>query len=269
MNWLIACAVIVAAVVIGAGVSAQIRRFLSRPSGPEGVRSFAEPAGTLAFTAVLTAGLIAALGQIAPNSLDSLPEDVIAFIPKLLTAMLFLLVGNAATTLVTTAIGSSLLKASGKPQHQITRLVRGVLLGVFAVLSVSQLGVNTKIVDTIVSAVAFGTAGAVALLTAVGGRYLAEQIAAGRYLRRILRPGDLIRGDLIPTGIVQSLHGGSVLMTPSNIGTGNGGDDGSDGSNGSNGSDGNTALTTTFLHIPNATLLGTILEVTRTVTPEN
>ena len=164
MNWLIACAVIVASIVVGSALSAQTRRLLSRPKASDSLRSFGPPAGTLVFTAVLTVGLIAALGQIAPDALETLPADVVAFIPKLLTALLFLLIGNAAATLVTSAVGSSLLKATGKPQHQVTRLLRGLLLGVFVVLSVSQLGVNTKIVDTIVSAIAFGTAGALALL---------------------------------------------------------------------------------------------------------
>jgi hypothetical protein len=245
MKWLIAIGVLVGALVLASFVSAVVRKFVARPKNSEQIRSFAQPAGSLTFSIVSTIGLIGALGFVAPDALADLPKGVVSFLPRGLLFVLLIVVGGAVATLVSAALGSSLLRATGKPQHQLTRLVKSVLTGVFAILAVSQLGVNTRIVDMLVAGIIFSLALSTALLTAFGGRSLAGEIAAGRYLKRVLQVGDSLETNRDTTGTVQSLHGASVVLQTSELAFGQNSD------------------TTTFVHVPNTELLSSVMKVTR------
>jgi hypothetical protein len=245
MKWLIAIGVLLGALAIGTFVSSFVRRMVVKPSNSEQLRSLAQPAASLTFSVLSTIGLVIALGFVAPDALADLPKDAVAFIPKALLFVLFIVIGGAVATLVSTAVGSSVLRATGKPQHQLTRLVKSLLTGVFAVLAVSQLGVNTRIVDMIVAGLVFCIAVSVALLTAMGGRVLAGELAAGRYLRRVLQVGDALDTDRNTTGVVQAMHGASVVLSTSEPAFGQ------------------SSETTTFLHVPNTELLNSVMKVTR------
>jgi hypothetical protein len=245
MKWLIAVGVLLGAVAIGTFVSGFVRRFVAKPSNSEQLRSLSQPASSLTFSILSTVGLVVALGIVAPDALADLPKDVVAFLPKALLFVLLIVIGGAVATLVSTAVGSSVLRATGKPQHQLTRLVKSALTGVFGILAVSQLGVNTRIVDMLVAGIVFCIAVSVALLTALGGRELAGEIAAGRYLRRVLKVGDALETDRNTIGVVQSLHGASVMLTTSEPAFGQ------------------SSETTTFVHVPNTELLSSVMKVTR------
>ena len=113
--------------------------------------------------------------------------------------------------MVANAIGSSLLRATGKPQPSLTRIIRAAVLAVISILAVSQLGVNTKIIDTLVEAVVFGVAGAMVLLVGLGGRTVAGEVAAGRYVRKLLKPGDrVVCGEI--RGTVVHVHAVTVEL---------------------------------------------------------
>lgn len=211
MRWLIAGAVLVAALIIATVVSGLVRRFIDKPSRQEQRRQLAEPASRFVYSALVAAGLVAALGIASPESLRPLPTNLVAFLPRLLIAGLLLLLGGTIATMVANAIGSSLLRATGKPQPSLTRVIRASVLGVISILAISQLGVNTKIIDTIVEAVAFGVAGAMVLLVGLGGRGVAGEVAAGRYVRKLVKPGDrVVCGEV--KGTVVHVHAVTVEL---------------------------------------------------------
>lgn len=248
MKWLIGCGVLVGALAVATFLSGLVRRLVNRPSNSEQLRSFTQPAGSLTFSLIGSAGLMGALGVVAPDALADLPKSLVAFLPRGLLFVLLLVMGGAIATLVSTAVGTSMLRATGKPQHQIVRLVKGSLTGVFAILAVSQLGVNTRIVDMLVAGLIFCAALSIALITALGSRAIAGEIAAGRYLKRILQVGDAVETDRNTVGTIQALHGASVMLK-------------SDAS-----AFGQNSETTTFVHVPNTELLGSVMKVTRRTT---
>lgn len=192
MRWLIAAAVLIVSIGIGSFAGARVRRFLSNPARSERHHELANPAGSFVFSMLLATGLVIALGIGSPESLDPLPGDLIAFLPKVLVAGLMLLAGTTAGQLVGNALGRTLLRATGRPQPQIVRLIRAAITGAAAILAVSQLGINTRIVDMIVAGLVFSLAGSITLLTGLGGRDVAKELAAGRYVARILSAGDHI-----------------------------------------------------------------------------
>jgi hypothetical protein len=224
MRWLIALGVVIAGVLVASFVSARVRSILSKPSRSDKIRDLAEPLASIVFPIVLGGFVIVALGIGDPESLATLPKSVVAFVPKLLIAVLFVLGGGAVATLASNTVGAAVLKATGSPQPQIARLVRTVVSGIFTLLAIGQIGIDTKIVDLITMGVVGSISLAVALLTGFGGRATAGEVAAGRFLSKIVRKGDLIHTEAVPECpqpmLVQKLHGSMVeIALPNEPGT--------------------------------------------------
>jgi hypothetical protein len=214
MRWLIALAVVIAGVLIASFVSARVRVVLSKPSRPEKIRELSEPLASVVFPIIFGGFVIVALGIGDPESLATLPKSIVAFVPKLLIAVLFILGGGAVATLASNTVGAAVLKATGSPQPQIARLVRTVVSGIFTLLAVGQIGIDTKIVDLITMGVIGSISIAIALLTGLGGRDTAAEVAAGRFLAKIVRKGDRIQTDSLPAFpqplLVHKLHGAMI-----------------------------------------------------------
>jgi hypothetical protein len=224
MRWLIALGVVVAGVLVGSFVSARVRSILSKPSRSEKIRDLAEPLASIVFPIVFGGFVIVALGIGDPDSLATLPKSIVAFVPKLLIAVLFVLGGGAVATLASNTVGAAVLKATGSPQPQIARLVRTIVSGIFTLLAVGQIGIDTKIVDMITMGVIGSISLAVALLTGLGGRATAGEVAAGRFLAKIVRKGDLIQTDAMSDFsqplLVHKLHGAMIeIALPDEPGT--------------------------------------------------
>ena len=62
-----------------------------------------------------------------------------------------------------------------------------------AIIAAGQTGIDTVVVNIAVAAMLFGVALSLALLTGLGGRQVAGELAAGRAWRSSLRSGDRIR----------------------------------------------------------------------------
>jgi hypothetical protein len=211
VRWIIAGAAMVLTFVLAPILGALIRRLMARPSGKDRSRTLAEPAAKFVSTMVVTAGLIVIIGVLSPDSLEPFPTKIVEFIPRLLVAILLVLVGGTFAGLASNLVGLATLKATGRPQTGLIRLTRTAMMGLISLLAVSQLGVNTTILDTLTQAVLFSTTAAVALLAVVGGRELASEVSAGRYVRRIVKPGDRIDSDACG-GVVQAIHAATIEL---------------------------------------------------------
>ncbi len=184
---------------------------LNKPDRSEKQKSLAAPAGRMFSTLLITFGLIVAIGVLSPDSLKPFPTKIIEFAPRLLIAILLLLLGSTVSTLAANVVGLAMVRSTGKPQPAIVRLTRAIVMFFIAMLAVGQLGVNTQVLDTVTQAVVFCTVAMVALLGVFGGRELATQISAGRYLRRIVQPGDYLDAGAAQ-GIVKALHAATVEL---------------------------------------------------------
>ncbi len=244
MHWLIALGVVVGGFIVGGAVSAFVRRNLEKPTRDERLKNLAGPISTLAFGLLVSLALVVALGIGDPDSLKPLPHSLIAFVPRLIIAALFAIGGTAVSSLAANAVAMSFMKATGKPQPQIGRVVRIVVVAIFSILAVSQLGINTKVVDLLVTGVIGSLALSFALITGVGSRHVAADVAAGRYLRRVLQKGDLVQASLPDaqtplSATVVSVHGATVEMGSTTEGK------------------------TVILHVPNSMLLRSVFRIER------
>jgi hypothetical protein len=242
MRWLIALGVVIGTAIVASFVSGIVRKQLSKASRSEKVQAIAAPLASVLLAILFGLGIVIALGIGDPASLKPLPKNIVSFIPKLMISVLFMLMGGAVATLVSNAVATSMLKATGRPQPQLARLIRSVVTAIFVLLAIGQLGIDTKIVDQITTGTITALALTFALLGGLGGRHVAADVAAGRYLKRVVRPGDTIESEVVnlqPSGIVKKLHGATVEITIS----------------------GDEHAT---LHVPNSLLLSKSIKVTRT-----
>ncbi len=192
MNALIAVAVIVAAFVLGSIAAAVVRRIASDDKRPEVVQTSSGALATLAFSLMLIVGLVIALGIVNREALDQLSRDLVTFLPRALSAAIVLILGNIVGALAETGVERSLGHVSPELRRRVPALVKYAVMGFAVIIASNQLGIDTTIITVAVAAIFFSVGLAAALLAGLGGRPVAEQIAAGRALRQLLEVGDTV-----------------------------------------------------------------------------
>jgi small-conductance mechanosensitive channel len=192
------------------------------------VSASAAPVASVLFSVIFIVGLVVALGFVHPDSLETIPEDLFEFLPRLLAAVIVLIGGNIFATLARTATDKAL---RGTAAHRFgPALVRWTILSFTAILAAAQLGVDTTIINIAAAALLFGLAAAMALLVGLGGRGVAAEVAAGRAWRTTLAVGDRIAAadvggaaidgvvvEIHPTMIELDVDGRSVLVPNSQL----------------------------------------------------
>jgi hypothetical protein len=165
----------------------------------------------LVFLFFAVIGVVVAVGVSSPDTLDSVPADLVAYLPHVLAAGMILIAGRALGFAVAGYLRNALSRSTSRVRTQFTEAARVVITAAAAVLALRQLGIDTTILNILIAAMLFGLAAAFALLVGFGGRELSRELALGRYLARILRPGDeLTVGEI--TGVVVALHPATVEL---------------------------------------------------------
>lgn len=229
--WIGAVIALASGAVIGTIASRIVAKVLGR-SKVDAVRESAAPLAGLALSAGVIVGLLVALGFIAPDELETLGNDAIAFLPKAIAALVIVIAANVASTFAAAAVAKS-LAGTGAAARFAPIIAKYAILGGGAIIAAGQTGVDTMVVNIAVAAMLFGVALSLAMLTGLGGRQVAGELAAGRAWRSSLRSGDRIRavvsgttgGDTPPlpvVGVVVDVHptaveldsGGTTVFVP-------------------------------------------------------
>lgn len=209
---------VVGGVAVGTLGGGLTRRFLNRAQRAEQLRAVAAPASAFVFWVALAIGIMIGVGLLAPGTVRPLPGQVLAYMPRLLLAGVLLIVGYAAAAATNAVLSGGLARATGRTRREAALSLRIAIMTTVLLLALSQLGVDTTILTIAAAALLSGTALAVALLAGLGGRDLAREIAAGRYLRRIVRPGDHIVTSHV-TGRITTLHPATTEVHTDTTGT--------------------------------------------------
>jgi len=210
-NWLWAGIAVLLGIIIGSLASKFAQRFASAPNRPDGLRESASAVGSMAFSLCLVIGLMAALGIVKATALDKILDDLVSYLPRAISAGIVLILGNIAGTLAGTAVAQAVGRSAGKAAGSVPRMIKGVIMAFAAILAAAQLGIDTTVVNIAVAAVLFSLGLAAALLIGFGGRTVSSEIAAGRALRRVLAPGDMLRTDDVQ-GRVLTVHSTAIEM---------------------------------------------------------
>ncbi len=170
-----------------------VRAARGGPDRPESVRSTARAVGSLVFWSFTAVGLVIAVGALDIEALEDMGETISDSLPNLLLAAVMVIVGYAVAIAVAAAVGQSARRASGVRQENLERVLRILITVIAVLLALHQAGVSDGMVAVLVVIVMVVPAVAAALLSAIGGREVAAQLAAGRALRAQLRDGWTLR----------------------------------------------------------------------------
>lgn len=215
---LAAIIVIVAGFVLGSLAAALARRIAGSETRNEAIRTSAGAIATLAFSLILIGAMVIALGIVQQTALDQLSQDVVRFLPRALSAAIVLIVGNIIGAIAQAGVARSLGHVSPEVRRRVPPLVKYAITGFALVIASTQLGVDTTIILVAIASLFFGIALSLALLAGLGGRPVAEQIAAGRALRHELTIGDTVRvgfaeGEITAIGSTSTQITGSKDVT--------------------------------------------------------
>ncbi len=225
-DWILVGAFLVGGVAAGIVASRLTHRLLSQPGRPEPIQDAAAPLSSLVTSGFVIAGLMAALGILQPSALEEIPRDLIAFLPRILSAAIIIIGANVLTSFALAALKPMLGRSSPSVQRQVNLTVKAFILGLATVLGVTQIGIDTTVVNLALAAVFFGVAASLTLLVGMGGQEVAREVAAGRAVRRLVHEGDAVvlgtvEGTVVavrPTAVeVQVLQGESVLIPSSHF----------------------------------------------------
>ncbi len=210
--WVWAIGAVVVGLLSGVVGAALVRRIIlkGREDRPE-IHDASKATSTFIFLFFVALGAVVAIGFADSTSLEPLPAEIVRKSPKILAAGLILIAGRAIAFAFGGMVNSAFAGSTSRVRLQLSASGRFLIYAVSGVLALSQLGVDTTILTIIAAAALFGVAGAFALLVGLGGRALGGELAAGRYLNRLVTVGDVVEIDGV-SGTVAALHPASVEL---------------------------------------------------------
>jgi small-conductance mechanosensitive channel len=221
-SWWWAAAFIASGLVVGTFAGVTVRRLLQRPGQRLAVTQAARPAAAFVFWIFVASGLIAAVASASPDTLEPIPSDLLAWLPRAGIAGLILIAGYVLATIASAGVSRTAARASGSRQPLLDSATRASVLGASIVLALTQLGVDTTILNILVAALAGGVVVALAGIAIIGGRDIARSVAAGKALAPHLEPGTRLTmaghtgelTQLTATHAVISLDDGDLAVLP-------------------------------------------------------
>ena len=171
-------------------------------------RSLSQLVGFAVRFALYIAVLFAAMLQLGIEGLDQALNEGVLFLPRLLAALVLVLLG--------VVVGGLARQRVERLSHQMDlrgplgAVAQGVVLAVFAILALDQIGVPTDILVVLAGVVTGGVVLTFALAFGLGSREFARAISAGRYVRSSFRVGEEItvdgqRGEIVAIDTASTL----------------------------------------------------------------
>ncbi|MEZ4447847.1 MAG: mechanosensitive ion channel [Nannocystaceae bacterium] len=137
---------------------------------------------------------------------------VIAFLPRLAAAGLVLGVGvGVAGVLRRLAIGFARRRSDIEQPEALGNLAYYGVMTLSVVVAAGQAGLETALIETLLTTFAAIVAAAIALAFALGSRASFHNLVAGHFMRRLIRPGDSLKVGEVE-GVVVRYFGVSVVV---------------------------------------------------------
>lgn len=154
---------------------------------------FSELIGQLVPVLMTAIGVIGLLVIIDPEQADQLLSSVIDSVPKVMIAVIVVIVARALGRIVGLFAETALRPVSAGLAGRARLILSSMILGVGVIIALQQIGISTDIILVLVAALAFGGALALALGAGLGSVPLAKQVAAGRHVANRYSPGARVR----------------------------------------------------------------------------
>lgn len=155
--------------------------------------------------------VFSALSLIGLAFLELSLNAAILYLPRVLVAFLLLLAGMVISEFVRRQVDR--LATQMDIPGPIGGLAQAVVLAVFVVTALAQLGVPTQILLVLVAVLLAAAAATLALAFGIGGREMAREVSARRYVEGAFRVGEEITVSGIRGTIAEIEATGTVLET--------------------------------------------------------
>lgn len=204
-QWIFAAIALGIGLLIGELAGQMTRSGLQRSKRHPDLSEHASRIGNVVFWTSTAVGLVIATAVLDLDVLRRFETRLINDIPQLLLAFVWLIIGYAAAIAISTMVGQSARKATGVRQPGLERALRlTIMVGALAA-ALNQAGISSQILLLIVGIAMAAPCLAMALLSGLGGREVASELAAGRALRHHLRPGSSICAGNV-SGLIVAVH---------------------------------------------------------------
>lgn len=181
--------------------------------------------GQVIYWLIFLTFIISAADALGLPRVSSTIDDFVLYLPKLIGAMLIVIIGLFAAHLVRAAIETAaqgMQLEYGKP---LGTLVHALIVIVVISLAIGQLEIETDLLNQVISIILLAVAAAVALSLGLGTRSTSGNIIAGLYARDLFPPGDTITvGDVTgrvievsTTNTVLELEDGTTYSMPNSV----------------------------------------------------
>ena len=181
--------------------------------------------GKIVYWLIFLLFMIAAADSLGLPRVSDTINGFVQYLPKLIGAMLVVIIGLFAAHLVRSAVetaSASMQLDYGKP---LGTLIYMLIVIIVVSLAIGQLEIETDLLNQVVSIILFAVGAAVALSLGMGTRTTAGNIIAGLYARDLFPPGDKITvGDISgrvievsTTNTLLELDDGTTYTLPNSV----------------------------------------------------
>ncbi len=138
---------------------------------------------TLAYWGIMFIVLITFFNSLGLEVVSDLLNQIVLYIPNIIIAMLLLVVGMFAADFVRTFVVASLRNANFQNAELVGNIARGVILFFVGSVVLTQLGIGTTIINTLLQGVMFALGAGLAIAFGLGAK---DHIAAllDRYVKK-------------------------------------------------------------------------------------
>lgn len=178
--------------------------------------------GKIVYWLIFLTFMISAADTLGLPRVSSTIDDFVLYLPKLLGALLVVIIGLFAAHLVRTAVETAAQGMNLEYGRALGTLIHTIMVIVIISLAIGQLEIETALLNQVISIVLLAIAAAVALSLGMGTRGISSNIVAGLYARDLFQPGDkIVVGDISgtvaevsTTNTVLELDDGSSYSVP-------------------------------------------------------
>jgi small-conductance mechanosensitive channel len=192
-----AAAVLVVGIALAFVARAVVARLLTRLLPDDASRSRQQVRGAArgVMWFLIVGAVVVATSLLAPDLLADIPAQVLRFLPRLGVALVILWVGAVVASLLRQVVEASLAGIQVAQAAVIGRIAYWVVLGLAILMAADQLGVETGVLQTALFILLLIAGLAAALAVGLGGRVLAGNVIAGRYVDDRFTVGERIEVD--------------------------------------------------------------------------
>jgi small-conductance mechanosensitive channel len=192
-----AAAVLAVGIALAFVARAAVTRLLGRllPGDQSQARRQVRGAARGVMWFLIAAAVVVATSLLAPHLLADIPAQVLRFLPRLGVALVILWVGAVVANLLRQVIEASLAGIQVAQAAILGRVAYWVVLGLAILMAADQLGVETSVLQAALFLLLLTVGVAVAIAVGLGGRALAGNVIAGRYVDDRFTVGERIEVD--------------------------------------------------------------------------